>query len=133
MWRCGDTSLEQACTVDSTAVEEICLVYDATHTHVTEDGAEMDEMWSARRGCYIAAGKVREQKGDSVYLSDTCVPISKLAESVAETEKDFVSNGFPAVICAHIADGTLQCSVHSFCWLDIRTIWAVSANRPATS
>ena len=48
----------------------------------TDDAAEMDQMWAARRGCYIAAGKVREMKGDSVYLSDTCVPISKLAESV---------------------------------------------------
>ena len=43
-----------------------------------QDAAEMDQMWAARRGCYLAAGKYREMKGDSVYLSDTCVPISKL-------------------------------------------------------
>ena len=71
----------------------------------------MDQMWAARRGCYLAAGKYREMKGDSVYLSDTCVPISKLAESIAETEKDFVSNDLPAVICAHIADGNFHCCV----------------------
>ena len=103
-----------ACKLDATTCEEICLCYEATECTITEDGAKMDEvcssrysltfcdflisfwmqqMWTARRGCYLAASKVREQKGDSVYLSDTCVPISKLAESVAETEKDFVSNG----------------------------------------
>ena len=32
-------------------------------------------------------------------------------ESIAETEKDFVSNNLPAVICAHIADGNFHCCV----------------------
>ncbi len=71
-----------ACKLDSDQCVEIALVYGATHQMQTEDAAEMDSMWAARRGCYIAAGKVREKRGDSVYLSDTCVPISKLAESV---------------------------------------------------
>ena len=71
-----------ACKLDSDQCVEIALVYGATHQMQTEDAAEMDSMWAARRGCYLAAGKVREKRGDSVYLSDTCVPISKLAESV---------------------------------------------------
>ena len=71
-----------ACKLDSDQCVEIGLVYGATHHMQTEDAAEMDQMWAARRGCYLAAGKVREKRGDSVYLSDTCVPISKLAESV---------------------------------------------------
>ena len=50
-------------------------------------------------GCYLAASKYRQEedaskKGDSVYLSDTCVPLSKLADSIALTEKDFLDNGF---------------------------------------
>ena len=100
-----------ACKLDSDKCVEIALVYGATYEMQTEDAAEMDQMWAARRGCYIAAGKVREQKGDSVYLSDTCVPISKLAASVEETERDFVKNGLAPVICAHIADGNFHCCV----------------------
>ena len=100
-----------ACQADSTHCFEIALAYGAVGNMETEDAAEMDQMWAARRGCYLAAGKYREMKGASVYLSDTCVPISKLAESIAETEKDFVSNNLPAVICAHIADGNFHCCV----------------------
>ena len=100
-----------ACQADSTHCIEIAMAYGAVGNMETEDAAEMDQMWAARRGCYLAAGKYREMKGDSVYLSDTCVPISKLAESIAETEKDFVSNDLPAVICAHIADGNFHCCV----------------------
>ena len=75
-------SFAGACKLDSDHCVEIALAYGATYHMQTDDAAEMDKMWAARRGCYIAAGKVREKRGDSVYLSDTCVPISKLAESV---------------------------------------------------
>ena len=39
----------------------------------------------ARRGCYLAAIAYREAEGakDKVYISDTCVPLSRLAEGIS--------------------------------------------------
>ena len=46
-----------------------------------------------------------------VFLTDTCVPISKLAEIIAETEAAFKEANLPCIICAHIADGNFHCCV----------------------
>ncbi len=75
------------------------------------DGGDLDKLWEARRGCYLAAMEYRDLKGDRVYLSDTCVPISNIARMVAETEADFQAAGFPCIICAHIADGNFHCCI----------------------
>ena len=53
----------------------------------------------------------RDLKGDRVYLSDTCVPISNIAQMISETEADFLKAGFPCIICAHIADGNFHCCI----------------------
>ena len=60
-----------------------------------------------------ADGRVsyRDLKGDRVYLSDTCVPISNIAQMISETEADFLKAGFPCIICAHIADGNFHCCI----------------------
>ena len=55
--------------------------------------------------------RYRELQGDRVYLSDTCVPISNVAVMLAETESDFISAGFPCIICAHIADGNFHACI----------------------
>lgn len=73
-------------------------------------GAELDEVWEARRGCHFAAHKYRGSR-DKVFSSDVCVPLTKLTECVAETEKDFAASNFPCFICAHIADGNFHCLV----------------------
>jgi len=80
--------------------------------HFAAAGQELDALWEARRGCYLAAMKYRGNPGgDHVFVSDVCVPVSRLAECVAETEADILHSGFECVICAHIADGNFHCLV----------------------
>ena len=71
----------------------------------------MDKIWEARRGCLLAAYKYRQKKGERVYNTDTCVPLSELARCLDETEKDFEQNGMLSCICAHIADGNFHCMI----------------------
>ena len=76
------------------------------------EGGELDELWEARRGCYLAAMRYRGLPGgDRVFVSDVCVPISCLAECVAEAEADCHRLGLKCVICVHIADGNFHCLV----------------------
>ena len=80
-------------------------------------GQELDELWDARRGCYLGAMRYRGiQAGDtkrkeSVYVGDVCVPVSKLAQCVSQTEAEFKAAGFPCVMCAHISDGNFHCLI----------------------
>lgn len=102
---------ENMCTASWKTVEAICSEHKSTYQHYTTQGKELDQLWEARRGCYIASMTYRQKEGDRVYLSDTCVPISNLAEMIAQTEKDFMDHGFPCIICAHIADGNFHCCI----------------------
>eukprot|EP00929_Paragymnodinium_shiwhaense_P064120 TRINITY_DN32084_c0_g1_i3.p1 TRINITY_DN32084_c0_g1~~TRINITY_DN32084_c0_g1_i3.p1 ORF type:complete len:476 (-),score=89.81 TRINITY_DN32084_c0_g1_i3:311-1738(-) len=82
------------------------------HAKFAADGAELDTLWEARRGCYIASMKYRGHPGgDYVFVTDVCVPTSRLAECVSASEADCIETGFPCVICAHIADGNFHCLV----------------------
>eukprot|EP00466_Bigelowiella_natans_P021102 jgi/Bigna1/43940/e_gw1.86.13.1 len=88
----------------------------AKEPQYSEDAKGIDKLWGARRGCYFTAIKYRKltKKSttmDKVYLTDVCVPISNLAECVAETESDFLKMDLPCLICAHIADGNFHCLV----------------------
>jgi len=76
------------------------------------NGDTLDEVWEARRGCYLAAMRYRGVKGgERVFVSDVCVPIPSLAECVALAEEDCRDLGLKCVICAHIADGNFHCLV----------------------
>mmetsp|Transcript_16399 Transcript_16399/g.27567 ORF Transcript_16399/g.27567 Transcript_16399/m.27567 type:complete len:475 (-) Transcript_16399:547-1971(-) len=75
-----------------------------------ETGGDLDDMWEARRGCYPAAIKYRQQN-DKVLLTDVCVPVSHLARCIAQSEADFHAHNMPCIICAHIADGNFHCLI----------------------
>lgn len=79
-------------------------------------GEALDELWDARRGCYLSAMRYRglsDGSGgkDAVFVGDVCVPVSQLATCIDETEAEFKRAGFPCVICAHIADGNFHCLI----------------------
>ena len=100
-----------ACTAESEVVRKLAEAKGCEKYDFTSDPAAMDSLWEARRGCYLSSITFRDRKGDRVYLSDTCVPISRIAQMIAETEEDFTSHGFPCIICAHIADGNFHCCI----------------------
>lgn len=80
------------------------------------NGEELDELWDARRGCYLGAMRYRGLEAgtnakESVYVGDVCVPASKLSACIAATELEFKKARFPCVICAHIADGNFHCLI----------------------
>jgi D-lactate dehydrogenase (cytochrome) len=99
------------CEGDAQRAEVLAKENHCVEFKFTTNASELDGLWEARRGCYIAAMSYRELKGDKVFLTDTCVPISRLSQMIAETEKDFVDRGFLPAICAHIADGNFHCCV----------------------
>jgi D-lactate dehydrogenase (cytochrome) len=69
----------------------------------TEDRSRL---WQARHDAYWAARALRP--GAKPIATDVCVPISRLAECVAETKRDIQALGLVAPIVGHVGDGNFH-------------------------
>src|SRR5690606_15958516 len=78
-------------------------------TTVAEERAKL---WKARHDAYWASLTLRP--GSKGLSTDVCVPISRLAECVAETEADIAAMGLVAPIVGHAGDGNF----HTLCLMD---------------
>ncbi len=70
---------------------------------------ERNRLWQARHDAYWAAQRLRP--GVKVLATDACVPISRLAECVAETAADVAASGVVAPIVGHVGDGNFHLTV----------------------
>jgi D-lactate dehydrogenase (cytochrome) len=67
---------------------------------------ERNKLWQARHDAYYAALALRP--GAKGWATDVCVPISALAECIAETRADVASSGLIAPIVGHVGDGNFH-------------------------
>lgn len=66
-------------------------------------------LWQARHDGYWAARGLRP--GASALATDVCVPISRLAECVTETQADAAETGLIAPLVGHVGDGNFHLSL----------------------
>jgi D-lactate dehydrogenase (cytochrome) len=66
-------------------------------------------LWQARHDAYWAVKNLRA--GSGVVATDVCVPISRLADCVAETEADLERLELMSPIVGHVGDGNFHCSL----------------------
>ena len=93
--------VEQAKTVQELAKENGGLDFQwATRPE------ERSRLWEARHHAYFACLQLKP--GSRAVSTDVCVPISRLAECVAETEKDLATASIPAPLFGHVGDGNFH-------------------------
>ena len=63
-------------------------------------------LWQARHDAYWAGRTLAP--GKQALASDVCVPISRLAECVVETQQDIAVSGLVAPIVGHVGDGNFH-------------------------
>jgi D-lactate dehydrogenase (cytochrome) len=66
-------------------------------------------LWNARHHAFFACLQLKP--GSRAFTTDACVPISKLAECIAETAQDVKSSSLPAPIFGHVGDGNFHCVI----------------------
>ena len=69
----------------------------------TED---RNKLWQARHDAYYAIKNL--VPGKQALATDVCVPISRLAESVTEAQRDAAESGLYAPIIGHVGDGNFH-------------------------
>jgi len=65
-----------------------------------------NKLWQARHDAYYAARALRP--GASGWPTDVCVPISRLADCIQETQRDLVEFDLLAPIVGHVGDGNFH-------------------------
>jgi D-lactate dehydrogenase (cytochrome) len=69
------------------------------------------KLWQARHDAYWAVKGLRVGAGSGVVATDVCVPISRLADCVTETEDDLKRLRLQSPIVGHVGDGNFHCSL----------------------
>ncbi len=67
---------------------------------------ERSKLWQARHDAYYAALALRP--GSKGWATDVCVPISRLAECIAETKADLAQSSLPSALAGHVGDGNFH-------------------------
>ena len=72
----------------------------------TANHEERNKLWQARHDALYAM--LAAAPGSKAMATDVCVPISRLAECISETEADNAEAPFPAPIAGHVGDGNFH-------------------------
>lgn len=67
---------------------------------------ERSRLWQARHDAYFACLQLRP--GCRSLTTDVCVPISRLAQCIAETQADLAQSGLIAPLLGHVGDGNFH-------------------------
>jgi D-lactate dehydrogenase (cytochrome) len=67
---------------------------------------DRNRLWKMRHEAYLAI--LASRPGARAIVTDVCVPISRLAEAVAETQADIEASPIPGPILGHVGDGNFH-------------------------
>jgi D-lactate dehydrogenase (cytochrome) len=87
-------------------VEAIAAEFGAEGFQWAVGAEERTRLWSARHNAYYAGVAMRP--GCRAWTTDACVPISRLAECLLETEEDLKSTPLTSAIVGHVGDGNFH-------------------------
>lgn len=67
---------------------------------------ERTRLWTARHNAYFAA--IQSRPGCRAISTDTCVPISRLADCLLDSIKEVDESGLPYFLVGHVGDGNFH-------------------------
>lgn len=97
---------EETTALQSQQFAEIAQECGGLDFRWTNDAQERAKLWKARHDAYWASKALAPHL--DALSTDVCVPISRLAECVAETQQDILDNNMLAPIVGHAGDGNFH-------------------------
>ncbi|MEP3247002.1 MAG: FAD-linked oxidase C-terminal domain-containing protein [Sneathiella sp.] len=97
---------EQGVKEQSAQVADICSDFGAEDFKWTTQAEDRTKLWQARHDAAYAAKALRPNA--SLWATDVCVPISKLADCIMETKADLDESDLIAPIVGHVGDGNFH-------------------------
>ncbi|HJV79725.1 FAD-binding oxidoreductase [Noviherbaspirillum sp.] len=87
-------------------VQEIAAEHNASGFEWATRPEERSRLWAARHNAYFAMLQMRP--GGRAITTDCCVPISRLAECILDTQADCEKNDMIYAIVGHVGDGNFH-------------------------
>lgn len=87
-------------------VQDIATEFGGTAFDWASTPEARTKLWTARHNAYFAA--VQSRPGCRVITTDTCVPISRLADCLLETVYEADASGIPYFLVGHVGDGNFH-------------------------
>jgi D-lactate dehydrogenase (cytochrome) len=87
-------------------VQEIASEFGGNAFEWAATPEERTRLWTARHNAYFAA--VQSRPGCKVISTDTCVPISRLADCLLESVAEADASGIPYFLVGHVGDGNFH-------------------------
>jgi D-lactate dehydrogenase (cytochrome) len=88
------------------AVQEIAREHGGLDFEWATRAEDRSRLWQARHDAYFAC--IRLRPGSRGQSTDACVPISRLADCIAETLEDRARSGLIAPLVGHVGDGNFH-------------------------
>jgi D-lactate dehydrogenase (cytochrome) len=88
------------------AVQALAEDNGGQHFQWTAQEDERKKLWQARHDAYFAALALRP--GAQGWITDVCVPISRLADCIRETKADLAQTYLKAPLVGHVGDGNFH-------------------------
>ena len=87
-------------------VQEIATEFGGTAFAWATTPEERTRLWTARHNAYFAA--IQSKPGCRAIATDTCVPISRLADCLLDSVAEADASGLPYFLVGHVGDGNFH-------------------------
>jgi D-lactate dehydrogenase (cytochrome) len=87
-------------------VQEIAADHGGNAFEWATTPEERTRLWTARHNAYFAA--IQSKAGCRAISTDTCVPISRLADCLLDSVKEADASGLPYFLVGHVGDGNFH-------------------------
>jgi D-lactate dehydrogenase (cytochrome) len=88
------------------AVQEIAAEFGGNAFEWATTPEERTRLWTARHNAYFAA--IQSKPGCRAISTDTCVPISRLADCLLDSVAEADASGIPYFLVGHVGDGNFH-------------------------
>jgi D-lactate dehydrogenase (cytochrome) len=90
----------------ATQMQQIAREHGGLNFEWSTRPEDRSRLWQARHDAYFACLQLR--KGSRMIATDVCVPISRLADCIAQTQADIARSTMPIPLFGHVGDGNFH-------------------------